>query len=76
MMSTHRLATVPLVSRNQMNGGTEEKEGRNGRDRRKRYKECTNRKERDGFHDSWDCFLLAIIVSIILIDRIFCNFDH
>ena len=30
-----------------------------------------NWKECDGFHDSWDCFLLAIILSIILIDRIF-----
>ena len=26
--------------------------------------------------DSSDCYLLAIIVSIILIDRVFCNFDR
>ena len=29
-----------------------------------------------GFCDGWDWFLLAIIVLIILIDRIFCNFDR
>ena len=29
----------------------------------------------NGFRDSWDCFLLAIILSIIIIDLNFCNFD-
>ena len=37
--------------------------------------EWTNWKERGGFFDGWDCFLLEIIVSMIIIDRIFCNFD-
>ena len=30
----------------------------------------------NGLHDAWDCFLLAIIVFIIIIDRIFRNFDR
>ena len=35
-----------------------------------------NRNYCDGLRESWDCFLLEIIVSIILIDGIFCNFDR
>ena len=43
--------TLPIESKNPINGGNSEKEGRNGRKRRKRGSECTNRKERDGFDD-------------------------
>ena len=76
MLSTHCSVTVPVASRHPMSGGTGEKEGRNGRERRKREMEWTNRKERGGFLDGWDCFMLAIILSIFLIDRIFYNFDR
>ena len=58
-----------------MHGGTGEKEGRNGRERRKREMEWTDRKEREGFCDDCD-FFVSVIVSTILIDHIFCNFDH
>ena len=38
--------------------------------------ERTNQKECGGFRDGWDWFLLEIIVYIIIIDRVFCNFYH
>ena len=60
-----------MASQNPMNRGTEKKEGINGRDRRKREIEWTNRKECGVFCDGWDCFLLSIIVSINLINRVF-----
>ena len=28
------------------------------------------------FPGGWGCFLVAIIVPIIIIDRIYCNFDY
>ena len=46
-----------------MNGGTEEKEGRKGREIRKKRKERMNCEEPGGFGDSWYCCLLAITVS-------------
>ena len=51
LMCTKRLTAVPLASRNPINGGIEWKEGRNGRERRKREQEWMNWKERDGFRD-------------------------
>ena len=57
-----------------MNGGTGKKEGINRRDIMKRDMEWTNWKETGRFRDSWDCFLLVNIVTIILIDRIFIIF--
>ena len=53
----------PLASHNPINGVNEEKEGRNGRERSKRGRYWTNRKERDKFGDGWYCCLLAIILS-------------
>ena len=51
-MCTHWYTAVPLAPQNPINGGNENKEGRNIRDIRKRSKEWTNRKEREGpsFH--------------------------
>ena len=63
-MCTHQSTTLPLAPHNQINGWTEEKEGRNGREIRKRGKEWINRKERGGFHDGWYYCLLAISVSL------------
>ena len=60
---THWPTTVPLVSHNQINRGTEDNEGRNIMDIRKRGRECTNQKGCVGFDDGWDCCLLAIILS-------------
>ena len=62
-MCTHRSTTVPLASHNPINGGNENKEGRNGREIRKRGREWTNRKDCGGFGDGWDYFLSAKIVS-------------
>ena len=62
-MCTHWLTTVPLVTHNPMNGGTEYNKGINGMERRKIDKEWKNQKECGGFHDGWYCFLLGIIVS-------------
>ena len=42
---THQSWTIFLASQNQINGQTEDKEGRNGRERRKIGKEWTNWKE-------------------------------
>ena len=50
-MFTHPLMTVPLASHNKINGWTEEKEGINLRESRKRGKEWTNQKESGGFGD-------------------------
>ena len=74
LMCKNRLTAVLLASHNPMNGGTEYNKGINGMERRKIDKEWKNQKECGGFCDSWDCFLLAIIVSIILIDGIFVIF--
>ena len=63
MLSTNLSVTVPVALRNPINGGTGEKEGRKGRESRKRKKEWANRKEHDGFYESWYSCLLAIIVS-------------
>ena len=57
IISTHRSATTPLASRNRINGRTEEKEGINGREKRKIDKEWMNQKERSGFRGIWDCFV-------------------
>ena len=46
-MCTHRSTIVPIASHNPINGGNGNKEGINGRDRRKRGREWTNRKERE-----------------------------
>ena len=62
-MCTHPSSTVPLSSHNKINGWTEEKEGRNGREIRKRGKEWTNWKEHGGLGDGWYCCLLAVTVS-------------
>ena len=58
-----------------MNRGAEEKEGINRKNIRKREIEWTNWKEPGRFCDGWDFFLLATIVSVIIIDHMFCNFD-
>ena len=63
MLCTHRLVTVPVESRNPMNGDTGVNEGINGRESRNIRKEWKNRKERGGFGDSWYCCLLEITVS-------------
>ena len=55
--------TIPLVSHNPINGGKEEKEGTNRRDRVKRGREWKNCKGRGGFGDGWDCCLLAVILA-------------
>ena len=57
ILSTHWLATVPVVSRNLTNGGTGYKEGRIIRDRRKRDTEWTNWMERGKFCDGWNFFV-------------------
>ena len=75
MLSTHRAVTTTTASKNHMNGGTRKKKGRKVREKRKRDIKWTNKKERGEFRDSWDYFLLPMMVSIILIDRICCNFD-
>ena len=62
-MCTHRSATVHIASHNPINLGNENKEGRNGRERRNRGREWTNLKDRGGFGDSWDCCLMLKIVS-------------
>ena len=62
-MFTHWSASVPIASHNPMNGGTEEREQINGRERNKRDKEWKNWKDHGGFRDGWDCCLLEIIVS-------------
>ena len=72
MLYNHRSVTVPVALRNSTNRGTGEKEGINGR---KIEMEWINRKDCCGFCDGWDFFLLAIIVPIILINIICCNFD-
>ena len=75
-MSTHLSKTVILQSHDGTNGGTEEIEGTNGRDIRNGEKEWKNRMDSGGLREVWDCFLLAIVVSMILIEHICCNFDH
>ena len=62
-MCAHRSKTVPLASHNPINGGNKNKERKNGKERRKRGREWTNRKERGSFGDGWDYFLSAKIVS-------------
>ena len=62
-MCTHRSATVHIASHNPINQGNENKGGRNGRERRKRGREWTNRKDCGEFGDGWDYFLSAKIVS-------------
>ena len=63
LMCTNWSKTVPLASNNNINGWTEEKEGINVRESRKRGREWNNWKDRGGFGDGWDCSLLTIIVS-------------
>ena len=55
--------TVPVASRNPMNGEKGKNEGKKGRDSIKRVKEWTRHKENGGFGNSWYCCLLAITVS-------------
>ena len=66
-MFTHRSTTVPLVSHNSINGGNVNNEVRNGRERRRIEKKSKgviyNQKERGRFGGSWDCCVLAKIVS-------------
>ena len=65
------------MSHNTINGVNEEKEGRNGRERMNRGREWTNRKERGRFGDGWDYFFVSSnSILIILINRIFRNFDR
>ena len=54
---------MPLASHNPTNGGNEEEEGINERDRMNRGGEWKNKKELGRFGDGWDCCLLAGIVS-------------
>ena len=51
--------------------GIEQEEGGNISERSKQEMSCTNKKERGRIRDDWDCFLLAIIVSITLINFFF-----
>ena len=60
---TSVLLTVPLASHNPINGGNENKEGINGRERRKKGTESTNRKDREGS----SCHTIM--------DRKWCNFE-
>ena len=61
-MCTHQSTAVPLVSHNPINGGTENKYGRNGRKRGKIGREWIICKERGGFGDGWDyCFSEKIV---------------
>ena len=60
---THWSTTVPLASHNPINGGNENKEGRNGREIRKIGREWMIQKDYGGFGDGWDCCLLVKIIS-------------
>ena len=77
MLSTHRSVNVPVASRNPMNGGTEEKEGRNGRGSKNRGKgmdksEGARRvRQHLGF-----LFVSNNSIFIILICHIICKFDY
>ena len=62
-MCTHPSTNVILESNNQINGWTEDREGRNKRHIMNRGKEWKNRKERGRFVDNWYCCLLVITVS-------------
>ena len=62
-MCTHWSTNVPLAPHNTINGGNYKKEGINGREIRKRGKEWTHWKEREGFGNGWYCCLLAITAS-------------
>ena len=62
-MCTHWSTNVPLAPHNTINGGNYKKERINGREIRKRGGEWNSRKECGRFGDSWDCCLLALMVS-------------
>ena len=61
-MCTHQSTSVPLASHNPIDSGNEKKERRNGRERRKRGQEWTNRKERE------------VLSCHAIIDRKWCHF--
>ena len=62
-MCTHRSATVHIASHNPINRGNENKEGINGRERRRRGREWNNRKDCGRIGDGWDYCLSEKIVS-------------
>ena len=63
MLSTHRSVTVPVASRNPMNGNIGVKEVRKGMESRKIGKKWTNRKGCGGFGDSWSVCLFVGLSS-------------